>query len=157
MHSHAPAGYICPFCDWLAGNETDLKRNDDIVYQDESVTAFVAPKWWKNNPGHVIVIPNEHYENIYDIPNETLSLVYAVVKEVATALRDAYDGCTGTSTRQHNEPSGNQDVWHFHVHVHPRYDNDDLYLNHDEKRFVTPEERKHYADILRPHLESRGR
>ena len=104
--------YLYPFCDWLAGNETSLKQNSDIVYQNEFVTAFISPKWWVNNPGHVIVIPNNHTENIYTISNTMLGYVYKTSKKIAVALRSSYEGCTGTSMRQHNEPDGNQDVWH---------------------------------------------
>lgn len=110
MHPHQPDDYLCPFCDWLAGNETDYKRNADIVYQNADVTAFISPKWWANNPGHVIVIPNQHFENIYSIPDDILAKVQIVAKKIAIALRESYEGCTGTSTRQHNEPDGNQDV-----------------------------------------------
>jgi len=151
MNSHQPEDYLCPFCDWLEGHETELKQNSDIVYQDHVATAFIAPKWWVNNPGHVIVIPNAHFENIYDMPDSLLGDVYSASKRVAIAIREAYD-CTGTSLRQHNEPDGNQDVWHFHVHVFPRYKNDDLYKNHGQKKYVSPNERKVYADKLRPYL-----
>lgn len=152
MHSHRPDEYICPFCDWLAGNETEYKQNGDIIYQDDNVTAFVAPKWWVNNAGSVIIIPNRHYENIYDITDESLAQVYRVVKLIASAIRNSYTGCTGTSTRQHNEPDGNQDVWHFHAHVFPRYPNDKLYQNHDNKKFVGVEERSIYVKILKSYL-----
>lgn len=54
--------------------------------------------------------------------------------------------------RQHNEPDGNQDVWHFHVHVFPRYAGDNLYTNHENKRFVSLAERKVYADRLKAAL-----
>lgn len=156
MHSHQPADYLCPFCDWLAGNETELKQNSDIVYQNNDVTAFIAPKWWINNPGSVIIIPNYHYENIYDIQDDSLLNVYKTVKTLAIAIRDSYDECTGISTRQHNEPAGNQDVWHFHVHVFPRFENDELYKNHDNKRFVSAAERKKYSDVLRQYLSSKN-
>ncbi len=62
-------------------------------------------------------------------------------------MRSAYD-CEGTSTRQHNEPAGNQDVWHLHVHVFPRHGDDRLYEQHRSTRWVTPQERKPYADRL---------
>jgi histidine triad (HIT) family protein len=153
--THEPEDYVCPFCDWLSGNETEYKRNSDIVYQDKSVTAFIAPKWWVNNPGHVIVIPNQHHENLYLIPDKALSEVYKTVKKTAIAIRDTYENCTGTSTRQHNEPAGNQDVWHFHVHVYPRYENDKLYQNHDNKQFVGPKEREPYAMMLKAYLQER--
>lgn len=152
MITHEPDNYVCPFCSWLDGNETERKQNSDIVYQTSEITAFIAPKWWVNNPGHVIVIPNRHHENIYDIPEATLGLVYAAAKQSAIAMRDTY-GCTGTSMRQHNEPDGNQDVWHFHVHVFPRYKDDHLYENHENKKYVSPEERKVFADKLKTRFE----
>ena len=151
MFTHEPADYDCPFCKIIAGGEDDYANKQDVVYQNEHVTAKVAPKWWINNPGSVLVVPNRHYENIYDIPEETLAEVYKVVKRVAIAIRSTY-GCSGTSTRQHNEPAGNQDVWHFHVHVFARYDDDELYQNHDNKRFVTAEERSPYAEKLKSFL-----
>ena len=135
MFHHEPDNYICPFCDWLSGNETEYKQNSDIVYQNDFVTAFVSPKWWVNNPGHVIVISNNHTENLYGISEKELTEVYKVVKQIAIAIRNSYKDCTGTSTRQHNEPAGNQDVWHFHTHVFPRYKDDNLYQNHNDKQF----------------------
>ena len=100
----------------------------------------------------MIVIPNRHTESLYDITDEELSEVYRVVKQIAIAIRSSYKNCLGISTRQHNEPSGNQDVWHFHAHVFPRYTDDRLYQNHDIKKFVEPNERKVYADILRAYF-----
>jgi diadenosine tetraphosphate (Ap4A) HIT family hydrolase len=43
-------------------------------------------------------------------------------------------GCTGISTRQHNEPDGKQDVWHLHVHVTPRFKDDQLYARYGDMR-----------------------
>jgi histidine triad (HIT) family protein len=151
MFNHEPKDYICPFCQLLGGIESEYNKKQDIVFQNEYATASIAPKWWVNNPGHVLVIPNKHYENLYDIPDDELAEVYKVVKKVAIAMRNTYD-CEGTSTRQHNEPAGHQDVWHFHVHVYPRYTDDKLHQNHDQKGFVSAEERLPYAEKLRAFL-----
>jgi histidine triad (HIT) family protein len=59
-------------------------------------------------------------------------------------------GCEGISTRQHNGPVGNQDVWHYHLHVFPRYSNDGLYAG--QKVLYTPEERIELAATLRAAL-----
>ena len=150
---HEPADYLCPFCDWLSGHETKFKRNDDIVYQDDIVTAFISPKWWPNNPGNIIVIPNTHTENIYTIDDKTLAHAYIKIKRLSIAMRGAYD-CTGTSTRQHNEPDGNQSLWHFHIHLIPRYLNDALYENHHASYFVGPKKRAAYAQTIREWLKS---
>src|SRR5438874_2895026 len=115
----------CPFCRFLAGEEMPRNARTDIVWQDERTTAFISPKWWDASPGHVLVIPNEHFENLYEIPEDVLGAVYATAKRIACAFK-ATHGCEGTSTRQHNEPGGGQDVFHFHVHVYPRNEGDRL-------------------------------
>ena len=86
----------------------------------------MSPKWWPRNPGAVLVIPNDHYENIYDLPVELGTPIQRAVRSSAIAMKTAF-GCDGVSTRQHNEPDGNQDVWHYHVHVFPRWMDDRLY------------------------------
>lgn len=145
--SHAPDGYECPFCFLLAGGETEIDSQSDVVLRTERATAFVASGWWANNRGHVIVIPNAHHENIYDLPAEYGHAVHDVVREIAVAMREAY-GCEGISTRQHNEPAGGQDAWHFHVHVIPRYHGDDLHGSKPLPGFATGEQRRPYADKL---------
>jgi histidine triad (HIT) family protein len=141
----------CPFCRFLAGGETDRNRRSDVVWSDEQTTAFISPKWWDASPAHVIVVPNEHFENLYETPDETLAAVYATAKRVAVALKSAY-GCAGTSTRQHNEPAGGQDVFHLHVHVFPRSGDDRLYERHLETRWPDAAERAPYAERLREAL-----
>ena len=121
---------------------------DDVVWRDERTTAFISPRWWPKNHGHVLVIPNEHVENLYAIDDDLLGAVYATAKRIAIGLKEAYR-CDGTSTRQHNEPAGDQDVWHLHVHVFPRYPGDRLYQRHEELRWAMPAERAPYAAKLR--------
>lgn len=148
---HEPAGYACPFCRLLRGEESEHNGVDDVVWRDDRTTAFVSPKWWPGNAGHVIVVPNVHVENLYTIDDELLGAVYATARRIAIAMKSAY-GCEGTSTRQHNEPGGNQDVWHLHVHVFPRTDCDGLYARDLEVRWVGAAERAPYAARLRAAL-----
>jgi histidine triad (HIT) family protein len=63
-------------------------------------------------------------------------------------MKQVYD-CDGVSTRQHNEPAGNQDVWHYHLHVTPRYHGDRFYETMAiEKTLMLPEERAWHAQRL---------
>jgi histidine triad (HIT) family protein len=62
------------------------------------------------------VVPVAHYENLYVLPAKAGHAVHDLVREVTVAIRHSY-GCDGVLTRQHNEPAGNQDAWHYHVHV----------------------------------------
>lgn len=152
MYSNAPEDYTCPFCLLAAGieNEHVSSRTSDIVYQDGEVMAFICAQQWPKNKGHVLIVPVEHFENIYDLPLHLALKIHELSRQIALAMKRAYD-CHGISTRQHNEPSGNQEVWHYHLHVYPRYEGDQLYS--EEKGELMPaEERAAYARKLRSYL-----
>ncbi len=150
MVSHAPENYACPFCRFVSG---ELPR-DDVIYADERVTALLSLHGLPNNPGHVLVVPNRHIENIYDLTPDVAIYVYELARQVAIAFKQLY-GCDGTSTRQHNEPAGDQDVWHFHLHVFPRYYNDQLYDLTSQWRLWTPDQRRPYADRLKRYFDGK--
>jgi histidine triad (HIT) family protein len=118
LFKHELDDYSCPFCIVVKGGETPFNTQLDVVRQTDLATALICPKWWPNNNGHVLVIPNEHHENLYDLPSSLGYGIHDLVQEIAIAMRETYD-CDGISTQQHNEPAGNQDVWHYHAHVFP--------------------------------------
>ena len=152
MHNHQPENYICPLCQISRGEKTEKGNQEtSVVFRDQSITVFVAGKWWKSNLGHVIIIPNEHIENIYDIPEEMGHRIFDFSKKIAVALKETYK-CDGVSTRQHNEPAGNQDVFHYHLHIFPRYEGDNLYLNHKDTYWPTEQEKQPYVDKLKNYL-----
>lgn len=152
MYNHQPKNYVCPLCQVAKGEATDRgSLESSVIFRDENITAYVSPKWWKSNPGHVIIIPNQHFENLFDLPEKFGHLIFDCSKKVAVALKKAY-GCDGVSTRQHNEPAGNQDVWHYHLHVYPRYTGDNLYSNHQDSYWTNEEQRKPYAEKLKAAL-----
>lgn len=127
MYNHRPADDTCPFCRLVGGEDTAAGTGqDDVVYRNEWVTAFLSLHWRPNNPGHVLVVPNAHHENLYDLPDRLGEPIQRAVRRVALAMKRTY-GCSGVSTWQHNEPDGNQDVWRYHLHVFPRYEQDKLY------------------------------
>jgi len=128
MYNNASPDYVCPFCSLVKGNdgvESQLK-SPDIIFQTDDVTAFMALRKYPNNQGHVLVVPNEHFENIYDLPLELSVKIHALSRDVALAMKSEYH-CDGIMLRQNNEPAGDQSIWHYHVHIIPRYDNDDFY------------------------------
>lgn len=152
MYNHAPKEYVCPLCQIAKGEETEKGRQEeDVIFRDKFITCFIAGKWWRSNPGHVIIIPNQHIENIYDMPEDTGHKIFDFSKKVAIALKEVYL-CDGTSTRQHNEPAGNQDVFHYHLHVYPRYKDDNLYINHKDTYWPTEEEKLPYSKKLKAYF-----
>lgn len=149
--SHEPEGYACPFCRLESGDFNEWNQLSDLVGVTERAYARIAPKWWPANPGAVLVIPRRHVENLYTLSSEDGQAVWDLTQRVSLAIRSSYD-CPGTSIRQHNEPAGSQDVWHLHVHVFPRYLDDDLYKRHDEARWVPTAARAVYGERLREEL-----
>lgn len=120
---HAPDGYDCPFCRLARGEANRFTSRDDLVYRDGDVIAFMSLHWFRSTPGHVLVTPVAHVENVYALPEELGTPLQRAIGKVARAMKIAY-GCTGISIAQNNEPDGNQDIWHYHAHVFPRFPND---------------------------------
>ncbi len=149
MFNHAPQKYVCPICLGVQGIESDktLIKQSDILYKDDFVTAFISSFFIGKNKGHVVVVPNEHVENIYDITSELSSKIQNIVRKMALAVRESY-ASEGITILQNNEPAGNQHAFHYHVHIFPRYKNDNLYLHMMEKTTTTAKERLPYAKKL---------
>lgn len=72
LPSRAPDNYICPLCLLARGiqNEYVYSVQSDILYQDAVVTAFVSSHQFPNSAWNVLVMPNAHFENIYEFPAE---------------------------------------------------------------------------------------
>lgn len=148
MYNHAPPEYVCPFCLLIQGKEgiqNQLKQSD-IVFQTADITAFVATRKYPNNQGHVLIIPNEHFENIYDLPLGLFSKIHVLGRDIALAMKSEYQ-CDGIMLRQHNEPAGDQNIWHYHLHIIPRYQNDGFHSA--QKAPFEVDERAKYAQKLR--------
>lgn len=149
-YTHAPPGYDCPFCSMVHGDDNEpWSTQADVVHRDERTTAWVNGRWWRNNPGGAIIVPNAHVENLYGLDREQAGDIHDAARRIALAMRTTFT-CEGTSTRQHNEPGGMQEVWHYHLHVFPRWVGDDLYGS--DARLTTPEERAPYVAALRAAL-----
>lgn len=93
----------------------------DVVYEDENCFAFldITPV----NPGHVLLIPKKHYENLYDLPDDLLAKMAPIIKMLAIAAKDAVNA-EGINIGMNNERPAGQLVFHAHFHIMPRFSND---------------------------------
>jgi histidine triad (HIT) family protein len=155
MHNHVSKDYNCPICLTIRGieNENTMANQDDIVYRDELVLALVNSKFIEGNEGHVIVFPVKHFENLYDLPALYLHRVAEVSRKVALALKSIRK-CDGVWIEQNNEPASGQHAFHYHMHIVPRFDGDDLRNKLAQAKIYvsTPDERKPFADALRKYF-----
>jgi histidine triad (HIT) family protein len=94
-----------------------------LVYEDEDVLAFLDKR--PLNEGHTLVIPKEHYETIYETPEEQIAYLHKIVKRTALAVKKATKA-DGISIIQQNGKAAGQEVFHLHVHVIPRYEGQKL-------------------------------
>ncbi len=125
MHLHEPLEYHCPLCAIIAGSE----HGQTTVWHDHLSIAVVSRSHHPQNAGSLLLCSLEHFENIYVLPQEVGAHLFGVSQRLAIALKQALE-CDGVSTRQHNEPAGTQEVWHYHQHIIPRYTGDNFYTEH---------------------------
>ena len=112
----------CLFCKIIKGEIPSYK-----VYEDDKVYAFfdVNP----NSDGHTLVVPKEHYENLFDTPNELIIYMIDVIKtKIYPILKDKLN-TNGLTICQNNYYG--QDVKHYHIHLIPRYNNDSFKCTFD--------------------------
>ncbi|MDD6806299.1 MAG: HIT family protein [Clostridiales bacterium] len=106
----------CIFCKIAAG-EIPSKT----IYEDEKyrVILDLGPA----TRGHALILPKNHYANLFELPEEDAKEVICLAKKMATIMKDKL-GCDGFNLVQNNGEAAGQTVFHFHMHLIPRYEND---------------------------------
>lgn len=150
MFNHVTSEYQCPICHGIHGSndDTTLIRQSDIVYTDDQVMVFVASYFIESNPGHLIVVPKIHVEHLYDLPDEVGASIITVARNMAIAMKNAYE-CDGVMLLQNNEPASGQHAFHFHLHLFPRFEADQIFSHLEGKRETSADERFPYAEKIR--------
>jgi len=106
----------CIFCK-IAAKEIPSEK----LYEDDNIFVFLDAH--PVNPGHALVIPKAHHLNIFDIPEDTFAQVMVGAKKVAGIIKETLQ-TDGINIGMNNDPAAGQVVFHAHVHVIPRFEND---------------------------------
>lgn len=110
----------CIFCKIANGEIPSATLYED---EDFRVILDLGPA----SKGHALILPKEHAANIYELPDELAAKAMVVAKKVAATLKDGLK-CDGLNIVQNNgEPAG-QTVFHFHMHLIPRYKGDNVHV-----------------------------
>ena len=107
----------CIFCK-IANKEIPGK----IIYEDDICVAFLALRQTTN--GHTLVIPKKHFKNFLEVDDDTLAHMIKVTKDIANKIVTKLNANGVNILTNANEVAG-QTVMHFHLHIIPRYDNND--------------------------------
>ena len=107
----------CIFCK-IANGEIPAAT----LYEDEDfrVILDLGPA----TKGHALILPKEHYANLYELPDELAGKAILLAKKMITKLTKALE-CDGYNVVQNNGEAAGQTVFHFHMHLIPRYNGDD--------------------------------
>ena len=129
----------CIFCK-IANGEIPSRT----VYEDEDFRVILDL-----NPatkGHALILPKNHFKNLYEIDDETAAKVLPLAKKMATTMTEKL-GCDGFNIVQNNNEVAGQTVFHFHMHLIPRYqdDNQNLVMQPSE---MSPEELDAVRDTI---------
>lgn len=108
----------CIFCKIAAGEIPSATLYED---DDFRVILDIEPA----SKGHALIIPKEHYANLYELDDELAAKAMVLAKKIITKLTDILE-CDGYNVLQNNGPAAGQTVFHFHMHLVPRYKNDNV-------------------------------
>ena len=106
----------CIFCKIING-----EIPSHVLYEDEQFKVILDV-----NPatkGHALILPKEHYANLYELPEETAEDAMKLAQRMMRKMTEKLD-CDGFNIVQNNGEAAGQTVFHFHMHLIPRYKND---------------------------------
>lgn len=109
---------MCIFCEIIKGNIPCYK-----VYEDDVCLAFLDIS--QATIGHTLIVPKNHYQNVFELDENTASHLGKVAIKIATNLKEKLN-LEALNILNNNGEKAGQTVNHFHIHLIPRYNNDDL-------------------------------
>lgn len=109
---------MCVFCRII---NKEIPSN--IVYEDDKFLAIFDIS--QSTKGHTLVLPKKHFENIFELDDVTTNEIFGVVKKVSEKLKKAFNP-DGFNMISNNGLEAGQSIFHFHIHIIPRYFGDDV-------------------------------
>lgn len=130
----------CIFCKIASGDIPSYTLYEDNLFKvflDLSPTSF----------GHALLIPKEHYANLFELEDEIASKIFVLAKKVASAMKTSLQ-CDGFNLLQNNGEIAGQTMFHFHIHLIPRYKDDNTKITFDHKS-LKEEDSKRILDTIK--------
>lgn len=130
----------CIFCKIIAG-----EAPASIVYEDEKVLVF--PPLQPVNEGHLLIIPKKHAPYFADLDEDTAMHIMKIAKKLTAAIRKSKYKSDGVNLFLADGEAAHQEVFHFHLHVYPRFFGDDFGFKFDREKHFVKMERSKLDDI----------
>ncbi len=130
----------CVFCKIL-----NKELPVSMIYEDEQVAVFVD--LFPVNEGHLLIIPKYHAPYMADVKTETLQHMMAIAQKMNAALRASKFPCDGVNLFLADGEAAQQEVFHSHLHVYPRFYEDGFGFKYDRSRHFVERERARMDEI----------
>jgi len=121
----------CIFCKIVNGDIPSKMLYEDGEFK---VILDLGPE----TKGHALILPKNHYRNLYELPDDMASKVMLLAKKMASQMTDKLE-CDGFNLVQNNGEAAGQTVFHFHLHLIPRYNEDGQTLGWKELQLTADE------------------
>ena len=129
----------CIFCKIGSGDIPSYK-----LYEDEHFKVFLDLS--PTSYGHALIIPKEHYKNLFELDDTIASKALVLAKKVGAAMMNTLH-CDGLNVLQNNGEAAGQTMFHFHIHLIPRYKEDDTKIIF-AKNSLTEDDAKKIIDLI---------
>lgn len=131
----------CIFCKIVNGDIPSYK-----IYEDDRVFAFLDIK--PLSKGHTLVLPKEHFENVFDIPKDLYAYMFEVAKNISANIKEKYEP-EGIFINQNNGEMAGQSVPHIHIHVKPIYNESQKNKEEDKRMQLSTEDMEKICNDLK--------
>jgi histidine triad (HIT) family protein len=127
----------CIFCEFFAG-----RSPVSMIWEDDRVAVFVPFK--PVNRGHALVVPKVHAPYLADLDGDLAAHIMGIAQRTSAAIRASDLKCEGINLFLADGESAGQEVFHFHLHVYPRFSDDGFGFKYDAR---------HFADVSRQEMD----
>lgn len=134
----------CVFCGILRGEISSAK-----IVESDKVLCFLDVKPFVD--GHSLIIPKDHYEDIFEVPHDVLSEIASYVKKISVSVKKAFK-CDGVKILQNNGRAAGQVVFHLHFHVIPKFEGDGMGVSWPRHDYESDEEAETFARLIRENM-----
>lgn len=137
----------CAFCKMISGELEAI-----FVYQDPICSAFMSMQ--PINPGHVLLMPNDHHSALVELPEETAQHFFSISRQLSSSIRSSGVECEGINFYLADGKAAGQTIPHLQMHIIPRFENDGFELNFSPRgaELPTREELENNAFHIRQSL-----
>jgi histidine triad (HIT) family protein len=132
----------CILCKIVAGTSPV-----SLIYQDENIMVF--PDLYPINPGHLLIIPKAHVTSMVDLEPEIAADMMKMAIRLDKAIRKSHFQCQGVNIFIADGEAAGQDVFHFHLHVIPRFSGDGFGFKYDKSKHFLKMERATLNDAAK--------